>query len=125
MRMAVSSDERTGVAEQVAAELRARGHEVVEHGAPREDDRTDWAWASEAAARAAVEGDADQAVVCCWTGTGASIATNKASAPRSAATRHLPRGVADVEQRAGSLAHDLALGRRKAECFRPACAVGL
>jgi ribose 5-phosphate isomerase B len=50
----------------------------------REDDRADWAWASEAAARDVAEGRADRAIVCCWTGTGASIAANKVSGVRAA-----------------------------------------
>jgi ribose 5-phosphate isomerase B len=84
MRIAVSSDERTGVADAVVAALRARGHEPLPHGALAEGDRTDWAWASEAAARDVAEGRADQAVVCCWTGTGASIAANKVAGVRAA-----------------------------------------
>ena len=84
MRIAVSSDERTGVAEAVVEELRSRGHEVVTHGALADGDRPDWAWASEAAAREVADGRADQAVVCCWTGTGASIAANKVAGVRAA-----------------------------------------
>jgi ribose 5-phosphate isomerase B len=84
MRIAVSSDERTGVAEAVAGELRRRGHEPLLYGALADGDRPDWAWASEAAARAVAEGRADQAVVCCWTGTGASIAANKVPGVRAA-----------------------------------------
>jgi ribose 5-phosphate isomerase B len=84
MRIAVAADELVGVAEAVVEELRARGHEPVPHGALRPDDRADWAWASEAAARAVATGDADQAIVCCWTGTGASIAANKVPGVRAA-----------------------------------------
>jgi len=84
MRIAVSSDERTGVADAVVDALRARGHEPVVHGALADGERPDWAWASEAAARDVVEGRADQAVVCCWTGTGASIAANKVPGVRAA-----------------------------------------
>ena len=84
MRVAVSTDERTGVAEAVVEELRRRGHEPVVHGALAEGERDDWAWASEAAARDVLEGRADQAVVCCWTGTGASIAANKVPGARAA-----------------------------------------
>ena len=84
MRIAVSSDERTGVAEAVVEELRRRGHEPVEHGALADGERPDWAWASETAARDVAEGRADQAVVCCWTGTGASIAANKVPGVRAA-----------------------------------------
>jgi ribose 5-phosphate isomerase B len=84
MRIAVASDERTGVAEAVVDELRRRGHEPVPHGALADGERDDWAWASEAAAREVADGRADQAVVCCWTGTGASIAANKVGGVRAA-----------------------------------------
>ena len=65
-------------------ELRKRGHDVVTHGALDDAERDDWAWASEAAARDVADGRADQAVVCCWTGTGASIAANKVEGVRAA-----------------------------------------
>ncbi len=84
MRIAVSSDERTGIAGAVVDELRRRGHEPIAHGALADDERDDWAWASEAAARDVAEGRAEQAVVCCWTGTGASIAANKVAGIRAA-----------------------------------------
>lgn len=84
MRIAVSSDERTGIADAVVEQLRRRGHEPIPHGALAAGDRADWAWASEAAARDVAEGRADQAVVCCWTGTGASIAANKVPGVRAA-----------------------------------------
>src|SRR5688500_5241141 len=85
MRIAVAADERTGVADAVVEELRRRGHEPVVHGALSDGgERDDWAWASEAAARDVAEGRADQAVVCCWTGTGASIAANKVEGIRAA-----------------------------------------
>jgi ribose 5-phosphate isomerase B len=84
MRIAVAADERTGVAEAVGAKLRDRGHEVVLHGVLADGERPDWAWASEAAARDVADGRAEQAVVCCWTGTGASIAANKVAGVRAA-----------------------------------------
>src|SRR5687768_15297666 len=84
MRISVAADERTGVADAIVEELRRRGHEPVVHGALAEDERDDWAWASEAAARDVAEGRADQGVVCCWTGTGASIAANKVPGVRAA-----------------------------------------
>jgi ribose 5-phosphate isomerase B len=84
MRIAVAADERTGIADVVVSELRKRGHDVVTHGALSEAERDDWAWASEAAARDVAEGRAEQAVVCCWTGTGASIAANKVEGIRAA-----------------------------------------
>jgi ribose 5-phosphate isomerase B len=84
MRIAVAADERAGIAGAVVEELRCRGHEPIPHGALSDAERDDWAWASEAAARDVVEGRADQAVVCCWTGTGASIAANKVAGVRAA-----------------------------------------
>jgi ribose 5-phosphate isomerase B len=84
MRISVAADEDTGVATEVVEELRRRGHEVVTHGVLAPDERDDWAWASEAAARDVATGRADQAVVCCWTGTGASIAANKVAGVRAA-----------------------------------------
>jgi ribose 5-phosphate isomerase B len=84
MRIAVAADEDTGVAGAVVEQLRSRGHEPVLHGALAEGERDDWAWASEAAARDVADGRAEQAVVCCWTGTGASIAANKVGGIRAA-----------------------------------------
>jgi len=84
MRISVAADERVGVAGAVVEELRRRGHEPIAHGALSDDERDDWAWASEAAARDVAEGRADQGIVCCWTGTGASIAANKVAGIRAA-----------------------------------------
>ena len=84
MRVAVAVDERTGIADAVVAELRRRGHEPILRGALSDAERDDWAWASEAAARDVADGRAEQAVVCCWTGTGASIAANKVGGVRAA-----------------------------------------
>jgi ribose 5-phosphate isomerase B len=95
MRIAVASDERTGVADALVGLLRDRGHEPVLHGALTDSERDDWAWASEAAARDVAEGRAEQGVVCCWTGTGASIAANKVAGIRAALC-------ADAETAAGA-----------------------
>lgn len=85
MRIAIAADELTGVAAELAGELERRGHETVaRHGALCDEERDDWAWASEAAARDVAEGRAEQAIVCCWTGTGASIAANKVPSIRAA-----------------------------------------
>jgi ribose 5-phosphate isomerase B len=84
MRIAVAADERTGIAAAVVDELRRRGHDPIPHGALADSERDDWAWASEAAARDVAEGRAAQGIVCCWTGTGASIAANKVGGIRAA-----------------------------------------
>jgi ribose 5-phosphate isomerase B len=95
MKIAVAADERTGVADALLEALRKRGHEPVAHGALTDEERDDWAWASEAAARDVAEGRADQGIVCCWTGTGASIAANKVAGIRAALC-------ADAETAAGA-----------------------
>jgi ribose 5-phosphate isomerase B len=84
MRIAVAADELTGVASLLPEELRRRGHEPLLHGAYANAERPDWAWASEAAARDVADGRAEQAIVACWTGTGASIAANKVPGIRAA-----------------------------------------
>jgi ribose 5-phosphate isomerase B len=84
MRISVSADERVGIADAVLEELRKRGHEPLLHGALNDSERDDWAWASESAARDVAEGRAEQGIVCCWTGTGASIAANKVPGIRAA-----------------------------------------
>jgi ribose 5-phosphate isomerase B len=84
VKISVAADERTGVADAVVQELRKRGHEPIVHGALADGERDDWAWASEAAARDVADGRAEQGVVCCWTGTGASIAANKVPGIRAA-----------------------------------------
>ncbi|MEV8553170.1 RpiB/LacA/LacB family sugar-phosphate isomerase [Streptomyces glaucescens] len=84
MRISVSSDMDEPVARLLVAALRERGHEVLTHGALRPGDDSRWAVCSAAAARDVADGTADQAVVCCWTGTGASIAANKVPGVRAA-----------------------------------------
>ncbi|WP_326718500.1 RpiB/LacA/LacB family sugar-phosphate isomerase [Streptomyces sp. NBC_00243] len=84
MRISVSSDMDEPVARSLVTELRSRGHEVLTHGALKPGDNTQWSFCSEAAAREVEAGTSDQAVVCCWTGTGASIAANKVPGVRAA-----------------------------------------
>jgi ribose 5-phosphate isomerase B len=84
VRVSLSADELTGVAEELPDELRRRGHDLVLHGAYVQEERPDWAWASETAARDVAEGRAEQGIVACWTGTGASIAANKVPGIRAA-----------------------------------------
>jgi len=73
-----------GVTQELIAELERRGHTTVKHGLFTDGENSDWAWCSKLAARDVAEGRADQAIVCCWTGTGASIAANKVTGVRAA-----------------------------------------
>jgi len=84
VRIAVAADERVALTDLLLEELGRRGHEALCHGALAEGERDDWVWASAAAARDVAAGRAEQAIVCCWTGTGASIAANKVAGVRAA-----------------------------------------
>jgi ribose 5-phosphate isomerase B len=85
LRFSIAADELTGVAAAIAEALEDRGHEVVaRHGALAPEERDDWAWAAESAARDVAGGSAEQGVVACWTGTGASMAANKVRGIRAA-----------------------------------------
>lgn len=78
MRFLIASDEDRPVVLHVAAVLRERGHEarVLPVGP--------WARVATDLARAVARGDADQGVVCCWTGTGVTLAANKIRGIRAA-----------------------------------------
>ena len=84
MLISISADELTGIASALAVELEGRGHQTLTHGALKDGERDDWAWASEVVAHDVAEGRAEQGIVCCWTGTGASIAANKVDGVRAA-----------------------------------------
>ena len=84
MRIAVGSDMREPVTDAVIAWLREQGHELELIGPLVERDETEWAEASAATARAVTDGDADAAVLFCWSGTGACIAANKVGGARAA-----------------------------------------
>lgn len=87
MLIAIAADEQVGIAGTLAGELERRGHRTLAHGALGAGERGDWAWASEAVARDVADGRAEQGIVCCWTGTGASIAANKVLGVRAALCR--------------------------------------
>jgi len=84
LRISLAADEMVGIAGALAGEVQRRGHSVLLHGALAQGERSDWAWSSERAAQDVAGGVADSAIVCCWTGTGASIAANKVPGVRAA-----------------------------------------
>jgi ribose 5-phosphate isomerase B len=79
MRIAFGTDERTTVTDEMVATLERAGHEVVLRleGEP-------WPDVGRRVGEAVVDGDAERGVVCCWTGTGVSIAANKVAGVRAA-----------------------------------------
>ena len=83
MKIAVSTDEHTQLVATILDELRARGH-VVEYFGPAVGEERDWPEVTALAAEQVAQGDADEAVVMCWTGTGCTIAANKVPGIRAA-----------------------------------------
>ena len=85
MKVALASDERTSLTDFLIRDLQWRGHEVLRFGAIAENDpEGDWLLSTRNAAAAVARGDASEGIVCCWTGTGASIAANKVVGIRAA-----------------------------------------
>jgi ribose 5-phosphate isomerase B len=82
-RVAVGSDMRHAVADAIAERLEANGCTVVRCGAVGAPD-TPWPDVAEQVARLVATGAVDDGVVCCWTGTGVSIAANKVPGIRAA-----------------------------------------
>ena len=83
MRIALGSDERTALTDAIADDLRGRGHEVVLVGPPAGQD-LNWVDVGRRVGDLVAKGETDTAVLCCWTGTGASIAANKVPGVRAA-----------------------------------------
>lgn len=83
MKLAVGSDERTHLTDVIIEELRKRGHEVELYG-PLNDEPLQWVDVARAVAERVASGQVDQGVLCCWTGTGVSIAANKVPGVRAA-----------------------------------------
>lgn len=83
MKIAVASDEKTQLTDFVVEQLRQRGHEVVLFG-PLAGENLPWTLASEKLADSVAGGQADEGVLFCYTGTGASIAANKVPGIRAA-----------------------------------------
>lgn len=87
MRVVVSSDEYSPLVDVVLEEIERHGHEVTYLG-PRAGEKAaavhDWPLVTAQAARQVAAGAAAEAVVLCWTGTGASLAANKVAGVRAA-----------------------------------------
>jgi len=78
MKIAVGADDEGAVADVVVDELRGRGHDVTVF------EREQWPDLARKVAEAVAEGEAEQGVLFCWTGTGTSMAANKVPGVRAA-----------------------------------------
>jgi len=84
MKIAVCSDEPYAVNDIAVKELQKRGHEVVRFGSLRSGKEEPWAQVAREASEAIVQGQCDEGVFFCWTGTGISMAANKIPGIRAA-----------------------------------------
>jgi ribose 5-phosphate isomerase B len=80
MRIAFGTDDRTALTEAIVDRLRAQGHDVDVVA----DGDTPWPEVGRRVGEAIATAAADRGVVCCWTGTGVSIAANKVDGVRAA-----------------------------------------
>jgi ribose 5-phosphate isomerase B len=79
VRIAFGTDERTPLTDRVQALLTERGHDIA---VVAEGDL--WPDVGCRVGEAVASGTAERGVVCCWTGTGVSMAANKVDGVRAA-----------------------------------------
>ena len=84
MRIALGADDTTYLTEYIARELIERGHQVVKVGALRVGDDDRWPAVGQRVGMLVANGECDEGVVLCYTGTGVSIAANKVPGIRAA-----------------------------------------
>jgi ribose 5-phosphate isomerase B len=83
MRIALGADEASHEVDVIDELLRGEGHVVTRYGKAAGHDES-WGTTGQRVAEAVAAGEHDQGVVCCWTGTGVSIAANKVPGVRAA-----------------------------------------
>lgn len=83
MKLAVGSDERTHLTDAVVEELNKRGHQVELFG-PLRGEKELWPQVAQQVAERVAQGQADEGILFCWTGTGVSMAANKVPGIRAA-----------------------------------------
>ena len=84
MKIAVSSDMHSELVDDVLAWLGKHGHDATYFGPKNKGAEADWPVVTLQAAQAVASGAADEAIVLCWTGTGACLCANKVKGVRAA-----------------------------------------
>lgn len=79
MRVAVGTDEELPLLEAITGKLEAMGHEVIRVGSG-----CAWPEVGHLVGEQVAGAGAERGIVCCWTGTGVSIAANKVPGVRAA-----------------------------------------
>lgn len=83
MKLAIGSDEKTHLTQNVIEALKERGYDLLLFG-PIDDDNQSWPQVARAVAEAVIGGKAEEGILFCWTGTGVSIAASKVPGIRAA-----------------------------------------
>jgi RpiB/LacA/LacB family sugar-phosphate isomerase len=84
MRVALGSDLAGELPEAIDRWLRSHGHDVRRFGALAPGSNDAWPSVGREVGTSVARGEADSGVLCCWTGTGVSIAANKVAGVRAA-----------------------------------------
>ena len=84
MRVALGSDMAGDLPEAIDRWLRARAHDVARFGALAPGSPDAWPSVGRAVAESVAKGETEYGILCCWTGTGVSIAANKVQGARAA-----------------------------------------
>jgi ribose 5-phosphate isomerase B len=83
MRIIMGSDEHNRMTDVIVEELNRQGHDIDLVGPPANEDLT-WPHVARRVAEAIAQGHAEEGILCCWTGTGVSMAANKVPGVRAA-----------------------------------------
>jgi len=83
MRIALGADDSTAVVDAIAEFSESAGHVLTRYGKAAGEDES-WGNTGRRVAEAVAKGQADLGVVCCYTGTGVSMAANKVPGVRAA-----------------------------------------
>ena len=83
MKIAIGADERLTVVEAALEYLAERGDEVIWFG-PEADETQPWPEVARLVGEQVSEGEVEEGILFCWTGTGVSIAANKVPGVRAA-----------------------------------------
>jgi len=83
MKIALGADDSTALVDFIDRYLESKGHAVRRYGKASGADEP-WGPTALAVAESVARGEHDMGVLCCWTGTGVSIAANKVPGIRAA-----------------------------------------
>lgn len=83
MRISLGADERLSVVDAVLDLLEKEGHDVTSH-VPDSEETAPWPSIAKQVAGDVANGEVEEGILFCWTGTGVSMAANKVPGIRAA-----------------------------------------